>query len=303
MTARRTAHRAFVYLSLPLILLAVSPAMAAVDREDGAPASALGVADSVRATAAGSNALFFNPAGMSAMRQYAVEAGYSFLDGTSGHALGVSAVDSATNSFLGMGLAYTFITGAPGGRDRDGHQFRGALSTGYRGNGFSIFAGVGARYLTLDAGKEDSASNGETDDVEFFSLDAGLLLQISSFLRVGVVGHNLIDTKATHEAPRSLGVGLAFVLGQFQLSADVEIDLQSIADETTTSFCFGAQYMLKLGFVIRAGFKIDNVRDQKRFAVGLSYVTQRIAGDLAYSRTVAEMGEDIVSAGFRVFLP
>lgn len=275
-----------------VILLAASPAHAS--REDGAPAAALGLADSVKASAVGASAIYFNPAGMSGARQFAVEAGYSFLDGMSGHSFGVAAVDSATNGSVAMGIGYSFITSAPDGVDRDGHNVRGALSTGYRGDSWSLFVGVGARYLTLTQ---------STSDVEFFTVDAGLILTVGTVLRIGVTGQNLIDTKSIAEGPRKIGVGAAVNFDSLQLSVDADFDLMSKTDEVTNSFSFGAQYLIQNMIVARVGFAIDGLTERNRFAVGLAYVSERIGADIAYSRTTADPGETIVSAAFKVFLP
>ena len=266
-------------------------------REDSAPAAALGLADSVRASASGATALYFNPAGMSGIRQYSVEAGYSFLDSLSGHAISVAAIDSATNNAVAMGLAYSYISSAPGGMNRDGHNFRGGLSTGYRGESWGVFVGVGGRYLTLELG------NTSLKDIEFFSIDAGLLFEVAEILRLGVVVQNLIDTKAVGEAPRSIGVGAAISFDALQLSFDVDLDLQSRPDEVTTSYKVGLQYMIQNMIVARGGFMIDGLADKKRMGLGLSYVSALIGADLAYSRTLEEPGETIVSAAIKVFLP
>lgn len=280
--------------------LALAVTLAPTDahaREDGAPAAALGQADAVRASGVGTSALYFNPAGMSTIRQYSFEAGYSLLqDVTDGHAFGVSAVDSATNGNLAMGLGYNYITSKQGNVDRDGHSARFALATGYGGQDWSFSVGVGGRYLDL-------ARGGDTSDVEFFTVDAGLIFQLGNILRLGVAGQNLIDTKAISEAPRKVGFGAAARFSSLELSFDTELDIQTYEDETPATFLVGAQYFFEQGIVVRAGFAADGLRDQNRFAVGASYVSATIGADLAYTRATDDSGDSIFSASFKYFLP
>lgn len=289
-----------------LALLVAGPVAApahAQAREDGATATALGVADTVRASAAGATALYFNPAGMSRLRQYAFEANYSFLNDLSGHAIGIAAVDSSTNQMLAMGVAYNYLIGTPGGVDRDGHNVRGGLSSGYATQDFGIYGGVGGRYTSLTRGRSDSATNGEIDDVEFFTIDAGLLLTISDVFRLGVVGQNLIDTQSISEAPRLVAVGAAVQLDVFEIAFDTVFDLQTNPDEVLITYSVGAQLLLKEIVVLRLGFVADGVKDTNRIAAGASYVSQLIGVDLGFQRSIDRGDDTIVSLGLKVFLP
>src|SRR6266705_2632873 len=73
---------------------------------------ALGMGKTVRATATGTKAPMFNPAGMSLVKQYVIEGMYSFSVEDLGHHVHVSVVDSIT-SRVAAALFYTFIYTEP----------------------------------------------------------------------------------------------------------------------------------------------------------------------------------------------
>jgi hypothetical protein len=266
----------------------------AMAREEGAPAAALGLGDAVRATAVGTSGLYFNPAGMGLVNQYAVEAGYSFSGDGSGHALGASAVDSRTNGALAMGVAYAFLLGNDNGYERDGHQVRAALAAGHQWEGFAIRAGVGGRYLNLDRAK--------LNDFHFFTLDAGLVLEIVGMFRIAAVGHNLIDTKSS-ESPRSIGFGAAVSLSALQLSFDAELDMQTDPNDLLPRYGVGLQYLFGGVIVARAGFGMGGRIDQQDLSMGLGYVSQMLAGDVSFSKRIDGPDGMVLSLAFRYFLP
>ncbi len=281
--------------------VAAAPAPASA-RDEAAPANALGVADAVRGTATGLSALVFNPAGMSLIRQYALDVGWTYQDALDGHGLNASAVDSSTNPALALGVSYTYVSSELGVLDRDGSRIRGALSTGFRGQDFGLYVGLGGQYTDLTIGASDG-DVGPQDDVEFFTLDGGLLLQLGSMFSLGVTGHNLIDTKAVAEAPRSIGFGAAALFDALTLSFDAVLDLQSLEDETATHWAFGAQYLIEGLVVVRAGFGIDGLTDTNRFSVGAGYVSKALAVDVGFSRTLSDEATNTFAVNARLFLP
>ena len=284
--------------------IALMPTSAsAQSREDGAPALSLGVGDSVRASAVGSSALYFNPGGMARLKQYAIEAGYSFLNTLGGHSFGVGMVDSATNEALAMGFQYNYVLGKRDGKDRDGHNLRGGLATGYATNDFAIYGGLGVRYTSFAVGKADSDGNGETDDIEFFTLDAGLVLTVGEMFRFGVAGQNLLDTKTVREAPRSIGIGAALQVDAFELAIDANLDVQTDPEDVLVSWHFGAQYLIENLVVARVGFVYDQGRNDKRLAAGASYVSKLVGVDLGFQQSLDNGSDTIFSLAVRVFLP
>jgi len=294
--------RPFSALVLALAIVTSSAAAHAQSREDGAPAETLGAGDNAYASVWGPASLFFNPAGMSRARAVIVEGGYSYLDGRSGHGFTAAATDSLTNQYLAMGIAYTFLTGAPQGVDRDGHQVRGALSTGYVTRDFGLFAGVGVRYLGLTVGQDDDESD-ETNDTDAWTVDLGLMFDIASRIRIGVTGANLIDTKSG-EAPRRLGVGMGIFFDPLEITSSVDVDLSGTdGAETIPRFGFGAEYTFAKAFHARVGYIEDQLFDQQRVTAGFGYVTSQVAVDLGYSTAVSGDTDMLFSVSLRYMPP
>ena len=274
-------------------------------REEGAPAAALGIGDAVRATATGASGLFFNPAGIGLLSQYSIEAGYTFTDDMAGHALGASAVDSKTNAALAMGVGYAFLMGEEDSVQRQGHQVRGAISSGWRWEDFAFRVGVGGRYLTLD----NTALGGE----QFFTLDAGLVMEIVRMFRIGVSAQNLVDTRtgahrnaglaANPRAPRQLGAGAALTIQAFQASFDATMDLQTDPNNLFVQYAVGAQYLIANMVVMRAGFQLGGYDDHQTVTFGAGYVSDMLAADVSVAKRVDRDGGIVASFAFRYFLP
>ena len=286
--------------ALVALCATVAPATAhAQSREDGAPAESLGVGDAVRANAWGPSAIYFNPAGLVRVNQLVVEAAYSYLDGKDGHNLGLAVADAKTNPDVALGVAYNFFTTAPGGRDRDGNQVRIALATGYRSDDMALYAGVGTRWLSLVLGKDDTDEGvTETDDIDTWTADIGLLLELDRRIRFAVVGQNLIDTK-TAEAPRLLGLGLSFAFDVLDISANLDLDLSDGAERVVSTWGFGADFGVLDSLHLRAGFVRDEPLDAERLTFGLGWSAETFAVDVGYATALADPTAMTVAVTFR----
>ena len=291
-------------ISAFLMITLSGPFVLAEIREDGAPASALALGDAVNATALGAPALYFNPAGMSRIRAYAIEAGYNFSNDLDGHTFTFSTVDSKTNKWLGMGVGYSYISSLYSGLDRDGHSIRGALSTGYHGKGLSILLGVAGRYASLARGEADTDENGGSDDINFFTIDLGLMAAVGSAFSAGIVGRNLIDTTQVTEAPRQVGFGLAGHHKGFQASVDLNLDLQSSpTDEVLLGYAIGAQYLINKTLVVRLGFSGGGFSAEKKVSGGISYISKLMGVDLSFRHNIDRTVDTMMSLGVKFFLP
>lgn len=256
-------------------------------REDGAPAETMGAGDAVRASVWGPAALFHNPAGLMRVPVIVVEGAYSYLDGQDGHSATAAIVDSRTNEYAALGVAYSFISTAPDGRDRDGNQVRTALATGYRSGDFALYAGIGLRWLELTLGEEDP-DGGESDDVDTWTLDTGLLFDFANRIRFAIVGQNLIDTK-TDQAPRLLGFGFSFVFETLDVGANLDLDVSGRdGGSRVMRWGFGADWGLADQIHLRTGLTRDELVDQERVSFGLGWSTNEIAIDLAYVTAFVE---------------
>lgn len=281
----------------PLFLLVALLALpvAAEAREAGASAAALGSADAVRASAAGPAALYFNPAAMGRFRMYAIELGYDYENWFRGHGMHVAVSDSKTNEYVAAGMSYSFLTGEHGTFEKQGHQIRGALASGYRSPEFSALVGAGVHWAKIE--------RSPADDVDLVTMDVGLLLEIIQSVRVAAVGYNLIrGEEGTPELPMSLGLGLSFSWNGLEVGFDTLLDFDSKKD-VTPAYAFGAEYFI-LGMVaVRAGFQFDRLDDSKRLAFGLGYVSQFWGVDVSYRHDVSESADFVIASGVRFFLP
>lgn len=270
-----------------LLVMALAGPAHAQPREDGAPAESMGAGDAVRASVWGPAALFHNPAGLMRVPVIVLQGGYSYLDGQEGHTATAAMVDSRTNEYAALGVAYSFISSAPDGRDRDGNQVRTALATGYRSGDFALYAGIGLRWLELTLGEEDPGGD-ESDDVDTWTLDTGLLFDFANRIRFAIVGQNLIDTE-TDQAPRLLGFGFSFVFETLDVGANLDLDISGRdGGSRVMRWGFGADWGLAEQIHLRTGLTRDELLDQERVSFGLGWSTNEIAIDLAYVTAFVE---------------
>lgn len=271
-------------------------------RDEGAPASALGSADALVASATGASAIFFNPAGINRLQQFSVETGYNFSNDLGGHSFTANSVDSKTNPALGMGLAYTHVISTLSGKERVGNTIRGVLATGYRSKELALSVGVGGRYSGLIVGEVDSPSQGAIDDVEYVTVDAGIMVELNGVFNIGVVGRNLIDSKHVAEAPRTVAFGLGGQFTSFQISADLSMDLQS-RDEPVLAWAAGFQALLDQGLIFRAGYDGGGLSGHNRISGGFGYVSQAMSIDMSIRQGIENTGDTAFSASLKVFIP
>jgi len=274
-------------LATVVMSLLASPAHAQ-SREDGAPAESLGVADNVRASAWGPSAIYANPAALLRVPIMAIEAAYSYLDGKDGHNFGLSILDAKTNPDVALGVAYNYFSTAPEGVDRDGSQVRLALSTGYKADNVNLYAGIGIRWLQLTIGENDSEKGStETNDVDTWTADIGLLLEFDHKIRFAVVGQNVIDTKVS-EAPRIIGLGLSFLFGMLDVGMNLDLDMSNDTDRTVATWGAGADLVILDAVHLRTGFVRDEANDAERMTFGIGWSSDQVAVDIGYATALSD---------------
>jgi len=305
--ARRPALLVVSLLTAFSLTVGASSSAFAAARDDGTPAQSMGTADAVTSSATGATALFWNPAGMSRLQQYAVATSYAFSNATSGHAVTFGAADSATHPAVALGATYTYLTSKVGGATRKGHDVRFGFSSGFRGQDFSLFVGAAGRYDTIVVGRKDTAGNAENDDANFFTVDAGLILQVGQMFRLGFAAQNLVDTKAVTEAPRRLRVGAGLQLDTLDLTFDTDIDLQSKpadgGEGPVLSYAAGAQYLIAQVVVARAGFRYDGLAQNRRLTLGVGYVSRTFGVDVGFAQSLDQGSDTALTVGLTGFLP
>ena len=249
----------------------------------------LGMAGSYRGIASSNDAIFFNPAGMSLFRRYALELQYLLVPDYAAkgaadqHAVQVSVVDNQIQYFA-TGLAYTRVER---GDDKSGNRYDMAFSVPLTEG---LLIGTDIKYLDFE--REGRA------DVNAVSVDVGMLLHTSFGLNIGVVGYNLTNTADYLEHPISMGLGVMYSpFRTLELSFDWTVNFQKLADiddptgekGTGHAFSFGAEYLLFGQITLRAGYRIDRSQptgNEQYWAVGAGYISPTFAFDFGYRGAV-----------------
>jgi len=148
--------------------------------------------------------MIVNPAGMNLAPQFMVDAMYQVRFENRTHGLGLFVMDSLNNPWVGLGLSYTFMRGAPrvpyenamGGRQtlelsHFGHEVAVPISVNVAKKWLSIAVKPKYQYISLryldDTGKARNANA----KLNAFGLDAALMLSLLGWVNLGVVGYNL----------------------------------------------------------------------------------------------------------------
>src|ERR1700742_2155173 len=101
----------FIIAALAALLLSIA-ATSASAQEDFVGVRAMGMGEAQRATATGAEAIMLNPAGMSLVKQYVIEAMYGIKIEDIGNNVHVSIADSVSSK-VAAGLFYDYINESP----------------------------------------------------------------------------------------------------------------------------------------------------------------------------------------------
>ena len=197
---------------------------------------ALGMGQATRAIGRSNSALVYNPAGMSAISTYSVDAQY-FRSSGEENILGLNVVDSQTRydkDQLALGLAYNHVLK---GGELTAWEGRGGLSLPViRRRGFQILLGFTGRYTSNQATDQDG-----------FDLDVGALMIVNDTFNIGLVGEGVLDE---HDLTR-LGGGVGFNHRMFTLDVDYLYN-----PSTEISYLnSGLELLLGDQFVLRGGYE------------------------------------------------
>jgi hypothetical protein len=295
---------------------------------------AVGMGEAVRATATGADAPLTNPAGMSLVKQYVIEAFYGFSVEDLGHRVHVSVVDSIT-ARVAASLFYSFIYTNPkvgfnwaGGTvnsdqlTRTGHA--AGLSLSMRlGDYFML--GFTTKYLHLDttaplpAGTQPSQLT--FDSVNGVTWDVGLIVRAGEKFNIALIGYNLWD-HGSRESPLSLGIGLAYIpmpvlsisfdsVVNFTGNQDLNVDAhgkRSLDSRVTARLGPGIQWVISNKVPVRVGYIFDselrgrNSAGSSYLTLGLGYLSPQFGIDLGYRGKVGGGSENLLEIGARLFI-
>jgi hypothetical protein len=259
----------------------------------------------VRALSNSTEALFMNPANMSAARVYHLAALAQIWPEAGRQSYGIAAVDSVGSSArVGGGIGATYNTQDTNGINRNWTDIRGAISYPFSEQ---FFMGVGVRYLRLRQNGDGPlgtsvASSGLSGDfiVAGFSFDAAATFKPSEALAISVVGVNLNNPGNTFQ-PTSVGGGIGFGKETFSLEGDVLADFTTW-DSTKLRAMAGGEYLAGDHFPLRAGYRYDEGAKSHSLSAGLGYLDTTFGAEIAVRRVVSGDAATAIVFGFTYHL-
>jgi hypothetical protein len=247
-------------------------------------ARAVGMGDALNALGVSTTGLYLNPANMPLARVYHIEALGAYSPEAKRQTYGLGIVDSVENSsHLAGGLGGMWSEIDPSGLHRLWTDVRGALALPL---GDHLSLGATGRWLRVDQGlaegpfgkslPSDGTPNGPL--VNLFTFDAGATASIGDSLRIGLVGHNLINANAL--APTWGAAGVGFQTSLFAVEADGMLDFTTYSS-VQGRVMLGGELFLADRYAIRAGYRYDTGLKVSTPSLGLGYIDPRWSVELA----------------------
>ena len=241
--------------------------------------------------------LFNNPAGMSRGFVYAAEGQYLRLAKRQLNVFGFSVVDSKTQPSLAVGVGYGYgFTDESADFELATHDARLAMSKTIIEN--KLFMGVGFRYI-----REEIGSAPAVETLDGFTLDTGLLVNITDSLAIGAVGQNLLQVTGL---PRRAGGGLAMRARSFVLDGDILVDFDSKPDERALVYRVGTEFLIADSVPVRGGYEANQATDAQFFSFGVGFLqTEGARGNqlnLSYKQRIDVSEESVLALGITMFL-
>ena len=259
----------------------------------------------VHALSNSTEALFDNPANMSASRVYHLTALAQIWPESNRQSYGAAAVDSVGSSTrVGGGLGATYNTQDSDGIARKWTDIRFALSYPLSDK---FYLGLGGRYLMLSQNGEGplgmslaSAGLAGQQIVRGVSFDAAASFRPTDGLVIAIVGSNL-NNPGNGFQPMTLAGGVGFGKDSFSLEGDVVEDFSSY-DHKTTRAMAGGELLVADHFPIRAGYRYDDGAKSNSISGGLGYIDTMFSAEIAARRVVSGDKVTAIVLGFTYHL-
>lgn len=316
----------FIIAALAALLLSIA-ATSASAQEDFVGVRAMGMGEAQRATATGAEAIMLNPAGMSLVKQYVIEAMYGIKIEDIGNNVHVSIADSVSSK-VAAGLFYDYINESPkigfnwaGGTipsakiSRSGHAAGLSLSIPL---GDYFILGATAKYLHMSTiaplPKGTVPASLTLDAVNGVTFDVGMMLRLGTKFNIGLIGYNLWD-HGSRESPLSLGGGLAYIpIPNLSINFDAVINFTgyqsykydsttgkvSLDQKTTGRLGPGLEWAIASKVPVRIGLVWDSGLPATYLTAGLGYMGQTFGIDLGYRAKVQGGIENFLMLGLRI---
>ena len=252
---------------------------------------AMGMGEAFTASATGTGALFHNPAGISALMMYSMEAAYVHDLSTGVNVLHASITDGKSNAWLGGGVGYSYSTSSDEAElaGFTGHDFYSALSVpavpGW------VMVGVTMHYLDYNRFDENVADG--------VTLDAGLLVSLGDFITFGAAGRNLIDIDGLHRT-KEAKFGLSFHNYMFSVNADTFVNFGE--EDPTVSFAAGAEVLIGSVVPVRLGYLNNRFTSHSSISTGVGYRSSLFGGDILFRQDLGESDRRMLGLAFNLYL-
>lgn len=265
----------------------------------------IAMAGAMQAFGGSTTALFVNPANLPLYRVYHLEALAAFSPEARRQSYGGAIADSSTSRLAG-GFGGTWSQMDPDGIHRNWTDLRLTLAYPF---GDRISVGVTGRYLRVNQAVSTGplgaslASDGTRGDPLFsqFTFDAGVGVNITEGVRLGVSGRNL-TAPGVSLAPTVLAGGLGYSNGTFTLEGDTLVDFTSFGSARARP-ALGAEYLVADRFPLRLGYRYDAGTHVHGIGAGAGYVDRRFSIELGGRRDiVADHPSTMISVGLRLFI-
>lgn len=303
--------------ALVLCIVCLLPGVALADEMQGI--RAMGMADALRAAPTGAAALALNPAGMSLVNMYDIDAAYQYHVRRRGHMAHVSVVDSITTKKVAAGVYYNFFHFSPQVFEptlnrkirlsTQGHQTGLAVSVPF-GSRFILGANVGYIFHKTTSTIFDSELGEEREyEVEKLNtvgVDVGIIFKAVEStihqLNIGLVGKNLVPTDSLSQ-PLTLGIGAAYGYKRVILvDVDVVLDFEVPKKDRMVQIHGGVEGFVAGKFALRGGAKHLAYWNATFVTAGFGYVNPKVALELGFGQQVSGGVESQIGLSIRFFL-
>jgi hypothetical protein len=270
--------------SLCVIILAlVISQLGQAEPRQGVRSLSLGGAD--RALASSNSSIFYNPAGIIKQRRFRSEVEYLWEVKDKAHGIGLSLVDSQTGAW-GLGLAYSGNLKVDK-KTPNAHLLCVSAA-------MPIVSDILALGITFSY-RHDRAL-GPEPYVNFFNINAGVLVNLPLGLSMGAVVDNIIKAKG-NEKNLGLALAAAYDFGVLFPVIPLALSFDWLMDDikNTTNLhhvvMAGLQYKILNIIPLRLGYHADLKSQQKLFSIGLGLNAGIFSLDGLYQQNLKQ-GED-----------
>lgn len=266
---------------------------------------AAGAGGSHTAIASGTDALYYNPAGIARAPMYVLDGAFSFTP--HGSIVGGGIADSKINQQIAGAVSYNYFFGQGEHKDLSGHDARLGLAIPVVPERVAI--GIGVRYLHFTDKSLPVIEDEDNSQVFLagFTGDVGVTVRAHELVHLGLVGQNLLDHCSDDDGcrgttPTRINVGLG--IGQetsFMASGRVALDLTS-GPEPLLDFGVGAEYLVAHMIPLRVGFERRAFLDRNLITAGAGWRSEQAGVDFTYRHDLNQGDRfGYLSAGFSVY--